>query len=151
MSAAATELTVARLLGEEGFRLLPYDDATGLPVKAPKGNLSWGIGFNLMQCGSRGLFEVMLRCLVGAIEAQLVTLAWYSSLPDPVQSVCQDIAFNGGIHDLMNYPHMIAAFARGDLVAAANECTDEDPKLDASRYAPLRVIIRAAAAPAVAA
>lgn len=145
MSAAATEITVARLLGEEGFKLLPYDDKTGLPVKAPVGNLSWGIGFNLMKCGSRGLFEMMLRYLVGVIETQLVALSWYPGLPDPVQSVCQDIAFNGGIHDLMNYPHMIAAFARGDLTAAANECTDKDLKLDASRYAPLREIIRAAA------
>lgn len=145
MSAAATELTVARLLGEEGFKLLPYDDATGHPVKAPVGNLSWGIGFNLMQCGSKGLFEAMSRYLVGVIEAQLAALAWYPTLPDPVQSVCQDIAFNGGVHSLLAYPHMIAALAKGDLAAAANECTEKDPKLDASRYAPLRAIIRAAA------
>lgn len=145
MSAPATELTIARLLSEEGFKLLPYDDATGLPVKAPKGNLSWGEGFNLMKCGSKGLFEAMLRYLLGEIEAQLVTLTWYPGLPDPVQSVCQDIAFNGGVHGLLNYPHMIAAFAHGDLDVAANECTDKDPKLDASRYAPLRAIIKAAA------
>lgn len=145
MSAAATEITIARLLGEEGFKLLPYDDATGLPVKAPKGNLSWGIGFDLMQCGSRGLFEVMLRYLVGVIETQLAPLSWYPGLPDPVQSVCQDIAFNGGVAGLLRYPHMIAAFAHGDLDTAANECTDKDPKLDASRYAPLRAIIKAAA------
>lgn len=145
MSAAATELTIARLLGEEGFKLLPYDDATGHPVKAPLGNLSWGIGFNLMRCGSKGLFETMLRYLVGVIEAQLVTLSWYQTLPDSVQSVCQDIAFNGGVHDLMNYPHMIAAFAKGDFNTAANECTEKDPKLDASRYAPLRALIRAVA------
>lgn len=145
MSAAATELTVARLLGEEGFKLLPYDDATGHPVKAPVGNLSWGIGFNLMKCGSKGLFEAMLRFLVGELEVQLQALTWYSALPDPVQSVCQDIAFNGGIHDLMNYPHMISALAKGDLTEAANQCTEKDPKLDASRYAPLRAIIRAAA------
>jgi hypothetical protein len=145
MSATATELTISRLVGEEGFRLLPYDDKTGQSVKAPLGNLSWGVGFNLMQCGSKGLFEAMLRYLVGQIEAQLVTLAWYSSLPDSVQSVCQDIAFNGGIHDLMNYPKMIYALAHGDLASAANECAEKDPKLDASRYAPLRAIIRAAA------
>ena len=145
VSAAATELTIARLLGEEGVKMLPYDDATGLPVKAPKGNLSWGIGFNLMKCGSKKLFADMLRSLLEDIEEQLVGLSWYSGLPAPVQSVCQDIAFNGGVHDLLNYPHMIAAFAHGDLDAAANECTDKDPKLDASRYAPLRAIIKAAA------
>lgn len=146
MSASATELTIARLLGEEGVRILPYDDATGLSVNAPKGNLSWGEGFNLTKCGSRGLFEVMLRYLVGVIEQDLVLLPWYLNLPDSVQSVCQDIAYNGGIADLLGYPKMIAAFEAGDLNAAADPCTEKDPKLDASRYAPLRAIIRAAAA-----
>lgn len=145
MSAAATEITVARLLGEEGIRVLPYDDATGLPVVAPKGNLSWGEGFNLMKCGSRGLFEAMLRYLIGVIEADLVQLPWYLQLPDPVQSVCQDISYNGGVKDLLGYPKMIAAFEAGDMNAAAFQCTEKDPKLDASRYAPLRAIIRAAA------
>lgn len=142
MSAAATEQTLARLLGEEGVRLLPYDDATGKPVAAPIGNLSWGIGFNLMKCGSRKLFTVMLRSLLEDIEAQLTTLFWYSTLPDPIQSVCQDIAYNGGVHDLLNYPHMIAAFEKGDWATGAEECAVADPKLDASRYAPLRAIVR---------
>lgn len=145
MSAAATELTVSRLGGEEGSRLLPYDDATGKPVAAPQGNLSWGIGFNLMKCGSPKLFQAMLRSLLEDIEAQLVTLFWYSVLPDPIQSVCQDIAYNGGIHDLLNYPRMIAALEKGDFAMAAEECAVADPKLDASRYAPLRAIIRSAA------
>lgn len=145
MSAAATELTLARLGGEEGFRVLPYDDATGKPVAAPVGNLSWGIGFNLMKCGSPKLFKVMQRSLLEDIEAELVKLFWYSLLPDPIQSVCQDIAYNGGVADLLNYPHMIAAFEKGDWETAAQQCTEKDPKLDASRYAPLRAIIRAAA------
>jgi GH24 family phage-related lysozyme (muramidase) len=157
MSAAATELTLARLVGaggqrsEEGVKLLPYDDATGLPVIAPKGNLSWGIGFNLMKCGSAKLFSAMMRSLLEDIEAQLVTLFWYSLLPDPIQSVCQDIAYNGGVHDLLNYPHMIAAFEKGDWESAATQCTEKDPKIDTSRYAPLRAIIRSCLPPAAAA
>jgi hypothetical protein len=145
MSAAATELTVARLCTEEGIKQLPYDDATDAPVAAPRGNLSWGIGFNLMKCGSRGLFEAMLRYLVGVLEADLVQLPWYLNLPDAVQSVCQDIAFNGGVKDLLGYPKMIAAFEAGDMNAAAAQCTEKDPHLDATRYAPLRAIIRSAA------
>lgn len=144
MSTTATDLTVARLCAEEGIKALPYDDATGLPVTAPVGNLSWGIGFNLMQCGSRGLFAAMLRYLVMAIDVQLIAFDWYVGLPAPVQSVCQDIAYNGGIHGLLNYPHMIAAFAKGDLDTAAKECAVSDPKLDTSRYEPLRAIILSA-------
>jgi hypothetical protein len=146
VSAAATELTVARLIREEGVRILPYDDATAEPVKAPRGNLTWGVGFNLMKCGSKGLFEAMLRYLVGVLEEDLVQLPWYLNLPDSVQSVCQDIGFNGGISDLLGYHKMIAAFEAGDFNAAADQCTEKDPKIDASRYAPLRAIIRAAAA-----
>jgi hypothetical protein len=146
MSAAATELTVARLTGEEGVRLLPYDDATGVAVKAPEGNLSWGIGFNLMKCGSPALFAIMLRFFLGEIEPHLAALSWYLPLPDPVQSVCQDIAYNGGLSGfLLGYPRMIAALAAGDLETAALECAVADPRLDASRYAPLRAIIRSAA------
>jgi hypothetical protein len=145
VSAAATELTVARLFKEEGVVSLPYDDATGEPVKAPRGNLSWGIGFDLMQCGSVGLFQAMLRYLLGVLEEELVQLPWYLNLPDPVQSVCQDIGYNGGLSGLLKYHKMIAAFQAGDLTTAANECAVADPKLDASRYAPLREIIRAAA------
>lgn len=142
MSIAATELTVARLLKEEGIKLLPYDDATSLPVRAPNGNLSWGVGFNLMVCGSVGLFEAMLRYLLAPIEAALNAQPWYGTLPDVVQSVCQDVAFNGGVHGLLaGYPHMIACLERGDLQGAAAQCTDEDPHLDKSRYAPLRALI----------
>lgn len=127
------------------MKLLPYDDATGAGVAAPRGNLSWGIGFNLMQCGSIGLFQAMLRYLLGVLEEDLVQMPWYLNLPDPVQSVCQDIAYNGGLAGLLKYHKMIAAFQIGDLTAAANECAVADQKLDASRYAPLREIIRAAA------
>jgi GH24 family phage-related lysozyme (muramidase) len=145
VSAEATSLTVSRLVTEEGVKLLPYDDATGGAVVAPRGNLSWGIGFNLMKCGSKGLFEAMLTYLLGVLEEELVQLPWYLNLPDPVQSVCQDIAYNGGLGGLLKYHKMITAFQSGDLAAAANECAVSDPKLDASRYAPLREIIRAAA------
>jgi hypothetical protein len=66
------------------------------------------------------------------------------SQPEAVQSVCQDIAYNGGVHDLLNYPHMIAALAHGDLETAAQQCSVANPKLDESRYASLRAIIRSA-------
>jgi GH24 family phage-related lysozyme (muramidase) len=141
MSTEATIQTVMRLSREEGMRLQPYDDATGKIIGAPQGNLSWGIGFNLMTCGSPGLFQAMLMYLLGQIESQLSQLTWYSGLPDAIQSVCQDIAYNAGVHGLMNFPHMISALAKRDYAAAAIECTVADPHLDASRYAPLRALI----------
>jgi|SRR5208282_5662516 len=138
---SAVEVLEARLGMEEGERILPYDDATGLTVRAPKGNLSWGIGFNLMACGSHGLFLVMRNYLIGQLDQALQSYGWYTGSGDARGSVFLDIAYNGGLHDLLNYPHMLAAAALGDWPTAAANCTDKDPKLDASRYAPLRKIL----------
>jgi GH24 family phage-related lysozyme (muramidase) len=138
----ALELFQGRVIAEEGERLQPYDDATGEPVKAPQGYLSWGWGFNLTQCGSHALFATMFRFLAGAIETQLQALTWYPGLPSGVQSVCLDIAYNGGVHDLLNYPHMIAALAARDYAGAAAQCTTKNPPLQ-SRYQKLAAIIAA--------
>lgn len=138
---SAISVLVARLPHEEGLRLLPYDDATGKDVRAPLGNLSWGIGFNLMKCGSAGLFAVMLTYFLGELDNQLQAYAWYRNAGDVRASVFLDISFNGGLHGLLGYPHMLAAADKGDWAAAAAECRERDPKLDASRYAPLRALL----------
>lgn len=140
---SAVDVLMTRLTTEEGQRMLAYDDATGLNVKAPVGSLTWGRGFNLMECGSPGLFAAMERYLLGELDAQLQTYPWYAQAGDNRASVFLDIAYNGGLHDLLSYPHMIAAAARGDWSTAAMECTEKDPRLDSSRYAPLRAILLA--------
>ncbi len=138
---SAVDVLMQRLTKEEGERLLPYDDATGKNVKAPVGNLTWGRGFNLMACGSSGLFACMERYLLNDLDAQLQSYSWYTGAGDVRASVFLDIAYNGGIHDLLGYPHMLAFATEGDWKQAAAQCTDKDPKLDASRYAPLRQIL----------
>ena len=138
----ATDQTVARLCTEEGYRQYPYDDATGQPVKAPVGNLSWLIGLNLMAIGSKGLAVAMVTYIVHEIEMKLQSFAWYPGLPPGVQSVCQDIAYNDGLEGLLHYPHMIAALAQRDYEAAAAQCTSSNPKLQ-SRYKALADIIAA--------
>jgi len=138
---SAVSVFLARKTREEGDRLLPYDDATGKPVKAPIGNLSWGRGYNLMQCGSSGLFDVMDAFLVSALNHQLQSYDWYINAGDVRASVFLDIAYNAGLHGLLSYPRMLDAAAKGDWTEAAAQCTERDPKLDASRYAPLRSIL----------
>lgn len=135
---SAVDLTEARLDPEEGTKLYPYDDATGLRVRAPKGHISWGKGFNLDACGSVGLFNVMRRYLLEQEDKTLQAFPWYVSL-DPVrQSVCQDIAYNAG--SLLHFPHMIAALAKGDWATAAAECKVTNPEL-AGRYAALAQLL----------
>jgi len=137
----AVELVLARIPREEGRMFFPYDDATGQRVRAPKGKITWGDGFNLEECGSSALFEIMDRYLLGQEEIPLLKLPWYVAL-DPVrQSVCLDIAYNGGEQGfLLGFPHMIAALARQDWPTAATECHVEDPKL-AARYAALAQLL----------
>lgn len=146
MSSHAVEIFLARprIVREEGDRLKPYDDATGLPVVAPKGFLSWGWGFNLMACGSEGLFEVMARYLVTQVDTELSKFPWYSSLTnEPTrQSVFLDVAYNAGVYgEVHGFPKMIAYAVARDWQNCAGECKVADARLDASRYAPLRQFI----------
>lgn len=139
----AVDIFAIRAISEEGIRLTPYDDATGARVKAPKGRLTWGIGFNLDEIGSAGLFSAMLRYLANVIHEDLLEHDWYR-LSDPVrQSVFLDVAYNEGVTGLLRFPHMIAAASVGDWERAAAECHVADPRLDASRYAPLRKLLSA--------
>jgi hypothetical protein len=138
---SAVSVFLARKTREEGDRIFPYDDATGLNVKAPVGNLSWGRGYNLMKCGSEGLFDVMDTFLVGALDAKLQAYSWYTGAGDVRGSVFLDIAYNGGINDLLGYPSMLHYASIDDWQNAAAQCTEKDPKLDASRYAPLRALL----------
>lgn len=140
-TTTAVDLVFGRLTREEGERNLPYDDATGLPVRAPRGNLTWGRGFNLMACGSKGLFDVMERYLLQERFDAIKAYPWFALAGPTRQSVFLDIAYNAGVEGLLHFPHMLSAAARGDWVQAAAECKVSDPKLDASRYAPLRKLL----------
>lgn len=127
------DLVMSRLPTAEGTKLLPYDDQTGLRVRAPKGAITWGRGFNLEQCGSDDLFDVMERFLLEKEHDRLLKLPWYAALDSVRQSVCLEIEYNAGEHGLLGYHHMIAALEEKDWAAAAQECKTSNPAL-ASRY-----------------
>src|ERR1700690_3122472 len=98
---SAVDVLEKRLTTEEGERILAYDDATGRIVKAPVGNLSWGRGFNLMQCGSSGLFAVMEHYLLTALDTDLLDFEWYTSAGDIRASVPLDMSYNLGLHKFL--------------------------------------------------
>jgi GH24 family phage-related lysozyme (muramidase) len=135
------DLVVKRLTVEEGTRLLCYDDATGKTVKAPVGHITWGNGFNLDVIGSPGLFDCMMRYLTAQIDAQLVPFGWYRAADETRKSVFLDIAYNGGVGGLRNFPNMLAAAAAGDWERAALECRVVNPEL-AGRYKALAELLR---------
>jgi hypothetical protein len=137
---SAVTVLIARLTTAEGEKILPYDDATGLAVKAPKGNLSWGRGFNLMQCGSPGLFDVMETYLLTQLDTRLKAYPWYAALDEVRASVCLEISYNAGLEGLLHFPLMIAALIRQDWAEAAAQCHVQNPEL-AGRYAALAQLL----------
>lgn len=147
MSRAAVLKFLARdrIVREEGDKQLPYDDVTAKPVVAPVGNLSWGWGFNLMQCGSEGLFYVMADYLVSQLDTHLSQEAWYASLgSEPTrQSVFLDVAYNSGGDLRHGWPKMVGCATVRDWPGCAAQCKVARPDLDKSRYAPLRALILA--------
>lgn len=140
MSSPAVQLLLARLPKEEGERNDGYDDATGKTVRAPVGNLTWGRGYNLSQCASKGLFDVIDRYLIEDIERQLMPYPWYSCMDPVTQSVLLDVAYNAGVAGLLHFPKALAALSAQDRTGFIRELHVADPRLDASRYAGLRAI-----------
>jgi len=122
----ASELFFARLRQEEGERALPYDDANGLRVKAPIGNITWGLGFALEKCGSSRLFDVMARDLIAQCEEQLQAFAWYNQANDVRKSVFLDVAYNAGVPGLLHFVNMIHYASVGNWQCAADQLLDSD-------------------------
>jgi lysozyme len=129
---SAVDLALPRLKTEEGFRATKYTDT--------QGHLSIGYGFNIDAGISQGAAGALLGAQATERHQALMGFRWYANL-DPVrQSVCLDIAFNSGTHGLLNFPHMIAALAKGDWATAAAECKVTNPEL-AGRYAALAQLL----------
>lgn len=142
----AVSITLNRLVVEEGRKRFAYNDATGAQVTCkPNGNLSIGEGINLEVGLDDEEIDWLTARRLGKVAAQLVSYAWYAGADEVRKSVFLDIAFNGGVAGLLHYPKMLGFAAHGDWINAAAECTEKDPKLDASRYAPLRALLRAGA------
>lgn len=137
---SAVDIALPRVKVEEAFRAFAYDDATGLRVRAPKGNLTWLYGCNLDTEGNPELGELVVRWKLDKLHGQLLNYPWYAQADEVRQSVPLDIAFNGGLGDILHYPHMIAAYGRKDWPEASAQCTASDPRL-ATRYAHLAQII----------
>jgi hypothetical protein len=128
----AVEVLESRLTSAEGEKIYPYDDATALRVRAPKGHISWGRGFNLDACGSSGLFAVMERYLLTQLDTQLQHYPWYA-IDATRASVLLEIAYNSGLSGLLHFPAMLSAVSRQDWASAAAECKVTNPEL-AGRY-----------------
>lgn len=142
----AIEMALRRICSalEEGFRRYPYDDATGLRVRAPDGNITWLYGCNLDTEGTPELGQTIVRWKLYRLYGSLMERPWFAATEAPArQSVFLDIAFNQGLGGLLDYPSMIHYALLGDWVNAAAQCSvkpDEPPGVIA-RYKRLSDIL----------
>lgn len=129
----AIDSALARLKTEEGFRAKAYRDT--------EGHMTVGYGFNLDAGISPRAAAALLQAQLEELHDTLVTDRWYANL-DPVrQSVCLDIAFNAGLHELLyDFPRMTSALNRHDWITAQSECHVENPELQ-ERYNTLARIL----------
>ena len=101
------------LIRDEGMKLKPYRDSTGV--------LTIGVGRNLDANGiSTGeAYYLLDNDLDHAIKACVAKLPWFVTL-DPVrQGVLVQMAFNLGIAGLLGFKQTLAAVKRGDYATAA--------------------------------
>lgn len=144
----AVDMCVQRLTrrgGEEGFRPQPYWDKTGEVIApGPKGNPTWLYGCNLATEGTPALGYAIAATKAGQLYDQLLPRPWFAAANDARKSVFLDIAFNQGMHGLLDYPHMIAYAAEGNWTGASAQCTvaPSEPAGVQARYRVLAEILQ---------
>jgi lysozyme len=136
---SALEHLEAELDVEEGNRDLIYDDATGKPFKKGdtlKGNLSAGIGLNLMIpfAPEELHFMEQFRLAKGALA--LGGYAWYTAQDEVRQVALADIAYNIGVSGLLHWVHFLSYMGKKDYAAAVAEIRSD--ALWISQVGPIR-------------
>ncbi len=114
---------LGQLRGDEGLRLVVYDDESGLPLRAGmvvRGNPTVGIGRNL---ADRGISEMEARVLlandVEACAAQLdAEIPWWRTLSPTRQAQLINLDFNMGWGRLVDFKNFLAEMEAGNWVAA---------------------------------
>lgn len=123
---------------DEGCFRVCYDDATGLPIHAPVGNISIGIGHNLAAkpLPNTIIFELLKLDVADAISDAKSALGVevYEKLTENRKLAIINLAFNMGVIRLRSFVKMIAAIKADDYELAAKElrssmwATQVDPK-----------------------
>jgi len=136
----------SQLILEEGLRLMPYDDATGYPVKpggSCRGKLTIGVGRNLdgnpltnaerAAIGHDGrtrpithdqAFMLLDNDIASVCRALNHNIPWWEHLDEIRARVLADLCFNLGIVKLLAFRHFLSNMRIGDYNAAANDLVD---------------------------
>lgn len=104
----------AMLIEEEGLRLKVYMDTAGVPTI--------GVGRNLRDKGiTKDEALKMLQDDIADVLVALPSLAGWYRLDHVRQLVLADMAFNLGVHGLLEFKDMLSAVWHGDWEAATQE------------------------------
>lgn len=128
MAETVTDIMKRVLPGDEGTRLLVYDDATGLPIKpgsVVKGHPTIGIGRAL---DVHGLSQAEMLYLVGNdcsdIQYALGLNAWYHDLDTVRQAALGLMSFQLGVQGCLSFHGMIDSLKDKDWAGAAHAALD---------------------------
>jgi lysozyme len=131
---SATDLALARLKVEEGFRAQLYKDTVG--------KSTIGYGFNVDAGITDYAATALLNAQIQERDTALLPFWWYSPLNDARKSVFIDVSFNVGINGLLHFPKCISAVGAGNWQVAHDELLNSDAaRMLPSRYGPLASIL----------
>ena len=120
LSKEALDHLLKQLGGEEAYKEFPYDDATGEEVRAPKGNLTVGVGFNLSSGCPRDLANIIATYFINKNDAQLARdLDFYDMLDEVRKCVILDLSFNMGVHGVEAFKTTLNLISQGFYKNAA--------------------------------
>lgn len=118
-----------RLLNfQEGVVYHAYDDATGLRVKAPKGHITIGCGFNLdAKDISPAVSDLMLEENIHDwVSGYQKSIDFFDKLSDVRQAALISIAHNCGMHGALEFKSMLNFLKNGKYPEAAAALLDSD-------------------------
>jgi lysozyme len=108
----------------EGFRGDPYDDETGITMKAPSGNAT--IGYGTLLPISREEADLLLEHRYRKVARQCSDLLFWGRLDVTRRCVLLDLGYNLGFSGLLKFKKMLAAIKREDWRMAGAELMDSN-------------------------
>jgi lysozyme len=143
----ATENAGIMLRGDEGYRAMVYDDATGIPLRTGHtlvGNPTIGYGTDLTFPIRLETAEQMLDERITRIYTVLSEESWYKNAGSYLRhAVLIDIAYNVGVDGIRKFVRMIAALDARNYADAAKEIRDSAAcRAAPDRYRRLAAIMR---------
>lgn len=116
-----TELLLADLTRDEGFRSHAYHDSHGLLTIGYGRLVDERLGGGITREEARYLLE---NDVGKAIEELDRTMPWWRDMPEPAQRALVNMRFNLGLGRLLGFQKMLSALKDGDYDRAATESLD---------------------------